>query len=296
MNSNKVIKSLSYSIVLIITLILNFYYQKQYFIEQWMRFSLRNEYIIISMSTTPYRINELEPTLKTLLHQNANIKSIYLNIPHVFKRDNLEYKIPASLANNQKIKIIRCDDYGPATKLLGVLEKVELPTNAIIVTVDDDVLYPTNLVLQLAYAAKQHPDHAIGIMGANVDYNAVGEIPSDSELGLIKIKVPNAQVSILQGYAGVAYRRSFFDTTIFSVLTAPRDCINSDDLYLSFYLAKHDITRQVLLNSYINGCKIMWQTDIGTNDKSLHKLLPKPTDKHRSCIAYLKQHNPDVVF
>lgn len=70
---------------------------------------------------------------------------------------------------------------------------------------------------------------------------------------------------------------------------APPDCINSDDIYLSFYLLKMGSNVRVLLNNYINGCKIYWQTETGTNNTSLHNLIPKPTDKHRSCIGYLKQ-------
>lgn len=289
-------KWLAYLVVLLSFSVLNLFYYRQYFLEFWMRYNLGNEYIVVSLSTTPYRINDLSPTLETLFAQNAPIKQIYLNIPYHFERDNIEYQIPQYLLDEPRITILRTKDYGPATKLLGTLEKADLPPEAIIVTVDDDSIYPKNLVLQLAYKAMQHPDRAIGIMGANPDYDANGSIPEDSELGLIKIKQPNALVSVLQGYAGVAYRRHFFDDTVFDIAQAPKDCILSDDLYLSFYLAKHGIERQVLKNAYISSCDIGWDTPIGTSFTALHKLSPKPTDKHRSCLAFMHQQDPQVVF
>lgn len=277
-----------YMIIFLAVILLNIYYHRQYLIEQWMKYNLSGEYIVVSLSTTPYRINDLQPTINSLLAQNAPIKKIYLNIPYVFKRDNLEYAIPEWLLNQKQITILRTEDYGPATKLLGTLANTNLPGNAIIITIDDDVIYPSNLVLQLAYKAKMHPDRAIGIVGAVIDVNA--------DLGLRKIKTSDALVNILQGYAGVAYRRNFFDDSIFAITSAPKECINSDDVYLSFFLAKHGIQRQVLRNSYINACDIRWETEIGTDLNSLHNLLPKPADKHQMCMTYLQQIDPQVHF
>jgi hypothetical protein len=253
-----------------------------------MRYELKDEYIVVSLSTTPHRIDKISPTLNTILAQTAPIKAIYLNIPYVFKRENTAYQIPESLLSNQKIKILRSDDYGPATKLLGTLANTDLPANAIIITLDDDVYYPANLVLHLAFKAKQHPERAIGIIGANPD--------PDAELGITKIHQNDALVSILQGYAGVAYRRHFFDNSVFGILNTTAECINSDDIYLSHYLARHGIQRQVLSNRYINACDILWQTGIGTDDNSLHNLIPRPAEKHKSCMSFLSEQDTQVVF
>lgn len=289
-------KIIVYLILFILALLLNIYYFRQYLIENWLKYNINNEFIVITLSTTPHRINMLAPTLQSLTAQNAPVKAIYLNIPHVFKRENIEYEIPPWLANFKGITILRGEDYGPATKLLGTLKNVDLPPNAIIITVDDDVIYPPNLVLHLAYAAKQNPGNAIGLMGANPDYDANGIIPEDSELGLVKVKVNNRASSILQGYAGVAYRRRFFDESIFNISLAPSECINSDDIYLSFFLASRNVPRKVLRNSFLNACHVHWETQVGTDAYALHNLVPKPTDKHRSCIAYLKQQDPKVPF
>jgi len=254
-----------------------------------MKLRLSKEYIVISLTTTPHRIANIADTLQTILAQKAPIKQIYLSIPYKFKRDDLEYIIPKWLSDNKKITILRTDDYGPATKLLGVLKQVNLPPNAIIITVDDDVSYPSDLVLNLAYQAKLNPNYAIGIIGANPD-------SSNLELGLIKKYDSGTFVSILQGYAGVAYRARFFDQSIFDIQNAPADCIKSDDLYISFYLAKHKVLRQVFRTDTLKECTIDWNTNIGTANDALHKLIPKPADKHRMCIKYMRDRDPQVVF
>jgi len=277
-----------YSLIGILFFI-NLAYYRQVFIDIWMKFCLHDEYIIVSLTTTPHRINKIQNTLQTILAQNAPIKKIYLSIPHKFKRDNLEYHIPKWISDNKKITIIRTEDYGPATKLLGVLEQVKLPPDAIIITVDDDVFYPKHLILNLAYRAKLNPNYAIGIIGANPD-------PTNLKLGLVKKYESGTFASILQGYAGVAYRARFFDNTIFNILQSPPDCIKSDDLYLSFHLAKRNIPRQVFRTNTLHECVIGWDNPIGTSSDALHVIAVNPADKHRACISFMKQHDPNVVF
>jgi hypothetical protein len=269
---------------------------QQFFVEKWMLWQIRNEYIVVSFTTTPHRIAAMQDTVKTILAQTAPIKAIYLNIPYVFKRDNIPYVIPEWLDSEEKITILRTDDFGPATKLLGILTSVMLPDNAIIITLDDDIKYPPNTVLQLAYKEHVNPNKAIAICGSNPEYDHNGEIAAYSRNGILKNIRPDAQVAIAQGFAGIAYRRSFFDADIFAIQNAPQECINSDDVYISFYLARHNIPREILNNKFIGFKNIGWDNQLSLADDALHRLTPGPHEKHKTCISYLKQQYPDVSF
>ena len=122
-------------------------------------------------------------------------------------------------------------------------------------------------------------------------------IGNTTQVGLHKTVERNAIVSILQGYGGVAYRRSFFDQDIFDFVSkAPQECLNSDDIYLSFHLAKQNIKRQVLENSFIGARHVKWHTEIGLDEHALHTKHPTPTEKHRVCVAYLKGISPTTAF
>lgn len=237
----------------------------------------------------------MERTIQTLAKQNISLAGIYLNIPHKFLRDDLEYTIPAWLANYPQVKIIRCEDYGPATKLLGTLEQVSLSPDTIIITVDDDAYYPHNMALELAYKAHTNPQAAFGLMGANPKYNDQQQIDMEDHLGLIKIRTNDERASILQGYAGVAYRRSFFDDRIFDIKNAPKECIQSDDFYLSYFLAMQDIPRIVVRTKQICSCHLIWETERAVDEYALSKLAP-PVYKHDICLRYLQEQFPNVTF
>lgn len=291
--SGVLMKWLIYSILLIGGLILNFH---EFIIDQVLRFKTRHEHVIISFSTTPHRIDQMQDTVATILQQNAKIATIYLAVPYVFKRTNTPYVIPEWLSKHDKIRIIRTNDYGPATKLLGVLEQVPLDPDTIIITMDDDIKYPANTVLHLVYKSQQYPNAAIGIAGADIDYDADGNLIPNKIGGLVSKTNADATATILQGFASVAYRRKFFKEDIFQINKFPTECINSDDLFLSFHLAKNNITRRVLSNRYVNKAKINYSNDIGHGNDALHNLVPTPNDKHRICINFMKAYNPEVIF
>jgi len=292
MSSSKKLIGLVAIIILVAPII---YYQN--LTQLWMRYELRNEYIVVSLTTTPYRIHQIQPVIDFIVTENISLNAIYLNVPHYFKRDNLEYKIPQWLQDNKNITILRTEDYGPATKLLGSLEQAAMPENAIIITVDDDITYPKNLLLYLAYRAYKNPDKAIGISGMNPHYNKKGQIITDgSGIGLKANFTNNASVAILEGFGGIAYRRKFFDNSIFEIVNAPRECINSDDLYLSFYLAHHNIDRKVLRDRNMSLDYITWNQVVGFDVDALHRLSPTPAERHRACVVFMKQQYPTVVF
>ncbi len=286
-------KWMIYTILLIFAIALNF---EQIIVERWMLLSLKNSQIVVSFTTTPHRINEMQTTVATILQQTAPIQAIYLSVPYIFKRDNIKYKIPEWLQQEKKITILRSKDYGPATKLLGLLEQITLEPNTIIITLDDDIKYPPNTVLQLAYKALKNPKKVIAICGSDPEYDLNGKIAASSRNGIKKNIRPNTQVTIAQGFAGIAYRPEFFDDTIFNIIHGPQECINSDDVYISFYLAQRHVPREILNNRYIGFAKIDWDNQLSLSDNALHRLMPGPRDKHEKCISYLKSIDPATKF
>lgn len=282
-------------IAILLTLFLSL---RQSLQETWMRFALRNEHIVVSLTTTPYRISSMREVIDFVLAEEIPLKTVYVNIPHLFKRDNLAYVIPSWLQNYPKVTILRTEDYGPGTKILGTLAQAHLPPKTIIITVDDDIKYPKNILLHLAYQAKKNPQHAVGFSGMMPHYNKRGQIITDSlsGIGLKANKQNGAHVSILEGFAGIAYRPEFFKPSVFEIEDAPRECKNSDDVFLSYHLAMNNIPRQVIRNKYMNLEKIAWNPSVGLNQDALHQLHPKPAERHRICVAYLKEKYPGVNF
>ncbi len=253
------------------------------------KYYLTDQDIIISMTTTPHRINKLEVPLQCLSRQNIKIRQIYISIPHIFKRDNMEYHIPEWLENYPNVTILRTDDYGPATKILGALKHAELRDDTIIISVDDDTCYPQNLSLRLAVRAKMYPDEAIGVSGAILDFE------KNVEGGIVKIMRDKVSVPVLEGFAGIAYRKNFFADSIYDISMEPNYCYNSDDLYISFHLASQNVVRKTLNNKYLKTYDIA-QRQFGYNQDALYRLDNSQAERYKACLSYLHTKFPDVKF
>lgn len=194
--------------------------------------------IIVSLTTTPHRINTIKPVLESISRQTVKPNKIYVNVPWRFKRDNSEYKIPKWLKTYPGIVINRTKDYGPATKLVATLEKEKDP-ETIIITIDDDTIYTKHVVRDLVKQylfADKAKNSAITGLGLNLLFFV------DHDLYYKRITCPNCDSLILVGISAVAYKRFFFKEDIFSFWDRiPLNCAISDDLMLSAYLLHNGI-------------------------------------------------------
>jgi len=167
--------------------------------------------IILTLSTVPNRLldtNENSGTkigLKTLLDQSYSDYEIHFNIPVKYNWTNEDITIPDWLLDYQekypKLKIFRCDDSGPITKILPTLERVTDP-NTIIITADDDLYYMDGMISAHVEARKKYPNYAIGFAGISA---------MDGSCHFCTTLAKDTRVKILEGYKTVSYLRSFFD-------------------------------------------------------------------------------------
>ena len=96
----------------------------------------------VSLTTLPSRINNINDTLDSIISQTITPNKIFLNLPHEYKRFP-NYKFTDEQINrisNYNLEITRCEDYGPATKLMGSINKIKKKYECIIL-VDDDHIY-----------------------------------------------------------------------------------------------------------------------------------------------------------
>lgn len=128
--------------------------------------------VILSLTTTPNRINKIEPMLKSLLDQTIRVDQIALNLP-LESNSGDEYKIPNNI---EKIcNIYRSGkDYGPGTKFIPTLLR-EGDIDTTIILLDDDYIYGKDFIEKLMdYSEKNEDkcivsDHAILIKPEYID-------------------------------------------------------------------------------------------------------------------------------
>src|SRR5690606_35197916 len=111
--------------------------------------------------------------------------------------------------------IIRCEDYGPITKILGGL-LMENDPETIIITFDDDINYPVNMVEKLIEHHKQFPNSAIGSSGMLLKNKCpnCGILPNEDNMiyriPKFKVTKEGRKVDSIYGYPGALYIRKFF--------------------------------------------------------------------------------------
>ena len=121
---------------------------------------------VVSLSTVPERLADglLEPTIRTLLRQTV-LLPIVVAIPWHSKRfPEKEYLVPDWLNRTPGIEVVRCEDWGPSTKLIAALDVVR-EDDSVIITVDDDTLYHPQLVENLLHYAALLPHAAVAHAG-----------------------------------------------------------------------------------------------------------------------------------
>jgi hypothetical protein len=192
--------------------------------------------IVVSLTTIPSRVHHLQEIVTCLKKQTLQVNRIYINLPIWSERENRPYPTP-SLNDDSQVKVIRCADHGPITKLYPILDE-ELDPETLIITVDDDIDYIPERIALLVKWAKNYPDSAIGGSGFIIGnwWNFFGTIcqPKNS-----------MRVDVLEGYSGCAYRRKFFKNDIIDYTGAPTEAFYHDDVWISGYLAARNIPRIV---------------------------------------------------
>ncbi|SEO49017.1 hypothetical protein SAMN04490248_1063 [Salinihabitans flavidus] len=122
--------------------------------------------IEISLTTIPSRIGMIEQTLKGLLDQTRPPKRVVLNVPEYSEREKRPYEIPEVLLGLSGVRIRRCRDWGPATKMIPAL--LEAEPDAPVLVADDDRIYPARFVEWAERWAAERPDAALTFAGWEV--------------------------------------------------------------------------------------------------------------------------------
>lgn len=211
--------------------------------------------IIITMTTTASRVgNCAAKSLKSLSNQlwgGRTDIALLLNIYRSFPSEN----IPKELWNMPQVVISVLDqDYGPLSRAIGPM--LCLKHDPIVVLVDDDDYYHMPHLLRLTRALNTNLNAIYAYSGAIWNGETVKWITAqhgnsgcnknvNSAVGLIRCM--SQSVNILEGYSGVAFRKSMgLSMELREVAKAPKYCFLGDDFYLSNFWKKKHIDLRVL--------------------------------------------------
>lgn len=213
--------------------------------------------VVASLTTMPdNKYEKVVKTLQSLHNQTYKLDAIYLAVPKISRRLKIQYPpIPKSISD--LCTIVDCgEDYGPITKIAGGLLSEQDP-DTVIITFDDDMVYPHNLVECLVNHHKRYPDEAIGSSGMLVKYlcPACAIVPNENNpvFRIPKFKIPKEgrRVDSIYGYPGALYVRKFFPKVenlyeeFYKYALINTDTLMNDDITISGYLSLKNIGRRI---------------------------------------------------
>lgn len=236
--------------------------------------------IIASLTTTPTRINFIEPTINSILNQTISIEAIELNIPYVFKRTGEKYEIPEWLIDLEKnnknnkceLRIYRTEDYGAITKVAPTLIRYNNDANVYVWSLDDDIEYPHNMlaVLYREYFPNKHYvlSHSAGNWKYDEKTNECIDFSTNRREGFY---------DVLEGFATALYPAFMIEDDFQKYVIETSETLdsrNSDDILLSNYLALKNIKIYNCAYPYTKDRVLLDENNYlkyGFNDDALHQ-------------------------
>jgi hypothetical protein len=198
----------------------------------------RPERLVVSLTTTPRRARNLAGVLSSLLDQTEPPDRLILALPRE-SRAGERYPPARDLKLPAGVDIVPCRDEGPATKLLPALE---LEPDALVVAVDDDVIYPRSLLATLLREHRLRPQAAIGFRGVRLTHGvAFDELDHVFATGVRAA----TQVDVLFGTWGYLVPPGALGPEVWRLDAAPEALRWVDDIWFSGHMARRGVERWV---------------------------------------------------
>ena len=198
----------------------------------------RAERIVVSLTSIPQRVDLIGPALRSLVDQTCPADRIVLAWPRRSLRTGEAYPPPPEVPAG--VDVLECEDIGPATKLLPTLRD---EPDALIVVVDDDVIYPHDFIETLLNAHRAEPRVALGYRGWIL---RPGVDPRDLDHVFATALKQPVDVDVLFGTWGYLVPPGALDSAAHDFEGYPPETRWVDDVWISGHLARRGVPRKVV--------------------------------------------------
>lgn len=199
----------------------------------------RAERIVVTLTTIPARARSLGPVLRSLIDQSQPADRIVLALPDTSRKGE-RYPTAGDIALPPGVDVLDCEDEGPATKLLPVLLA---EPDAVLVVVDDDVIYPRNFIETLLREHRLRPGAALGYRGVRIETGT--SFPALDHVLATGIAAA-MQVDVLFGTWGYLLPPGSLGPDVHDLDSAPHGMRFVDDVWISGHLARAGVARFVV--------------------------------------------------
>lgn len=192
--------------------------------------------IIVSLTTFPKRISKVWMVVDSLFHQKVQPSRIYLYLseeefPHG------KNQLPSRLLDYEPLGleiVFRKDNLRPHNKYFYALKEHK---DKNVITVDDDIYYCDDLVLNLVNLHQQFPTCVCSNKIHTININEQGDFRPYNQWNESSAAYHPDHINLALGYAGVLYPTHLFETTneVFNVSQIKELSLKADDLWLKVH-------------------------------------------------------------
>lgn len=199
------------------------------------------ENVIISLTSFPARMKSLPLVLESLLRQTVKADRIILWLADVQypDKDSVSEKLKKFI--DRGIEVRYCEDLRSHKKYYYTIK--ENPS-ALVITVDDDILYPENMLQRLLETYTKWPNCIITQRAHKMTFDSIGLQPYDKWNQLAKGCLGPDMYLCQTGGAGCLYPPGALDERVFNISLIKQLCPLADDLWMKTM-------------SYIKGTKVI---------------------------------------
>lgn len=192
--------------------------------------SVLGSQIVISLTSFPSRLNHLWIVIESLLRQShpANRIILWLSNEQVNCIEDLPYLLRCQTRRGLEIRLC-ADDLKSHKKYWYALQ--EFPDDSII-TVDDDIIYPTFLVDRLVELNKTYPAAICCHRALRLKY-ADGKLAEYADWPILKRSHQPSLALFQTSGGGTLYPANSLHHCVLDVSTFKKICFHADDIWLN---------------------------------------------------------------
>lgn len=183
---------------------------------------------VVSLTSYPGRIATVDQTIRSILNQDIPPKEVVLYLADS-QFPEREGGLPSSLTDllGKGLVIRWCEDMRSYKKLIPALS--DYPED-IIITADDDVIYPGNWLRTLLTAHFRQPEEVQCLRGRKILMEQGHFLPY-SEYRLIKYDEPSSFFILQTGLGGCLYKKSMLHEDVARKELFTSLCADGDDIW-----------------------------------------------------------------
>ena len=245
--------------------------------------------IIVSLTTIPARIENLNQTIQSLLNQTFKPDHIIINVPQKYKRFYYFKMTDYYLGLLKKIEALApgvvivnfCEDYGPATKIIPTLNHELVNDDTKIIFLDDDRIYVPELIRTLYNQSILYPDYCITVALWNLENISPTLYYSKKHSPPVHEYQKPGFGDIFLACCGVVITRSMLDNhNITKHHEQFPSLIKADNIFLSAILHQNKIP--------IYSCSVLYDQPRSINTSIMALSAENNNKDFLNCISYLK--------